>query len=1120
MSFELPDLIDLEKTRQLLENFSKMVGIPAAIIDLEGKILVTSPWQRICTDFHLQNETTCRRCIESDTVLANNLPAGKTFSLFKCLNGLTVAASPITIEGKHLANAFVTQFFTQNPDLDFFRRQAAEFGFDRSAYLDALDQVPTVSKESLPSILSFLTSFAEMIGSLGLKQLSQLEGERELRNTHREIENQSRQLWSAKEELQLKNEALASVEEELRAQNDELQLQNEELSAIEEELRTQNEELNQANERIEFLARFPAENPNPVLRIGTDGGILYSNKAGSALLAVWKSQSHSPELLQVMVNNALKRGLPQSHDIEVFDQVFSLSVVPVLEAGYVNIYGRDITKRNRAETQKGLMVDILQAMNSAGDLHSQLADSLALIRNATGFDAVGLRLGLGDDYPYYEQTGFSEVFLKEETFLCARCGDGGIIRDADGRAELECTCGLVLSGRTDPAMPCFTEGGSFWTNVSSELLALPRESDPRTNPRNRCIHTGYQSVGLFPLRAGQEIIGLLQLNDFRQGRFTPESIRFYEGLAQNIGLAIQRATAQEALRKSEAQFKLLSEITGNLLQSDNPRDIVDDLCRNVMNYLDCQTFFNFLVEEAVGRLRLNSYAGIPDEEAKKIEWLDFGVAVSGCTASNGERIVAEDIFNTPDLKTDLVKSYGIQAYACHPLKVADRVIGTLSFGTKTRPNFSPGELAVMKTVADQVAVAMDRIRLLEGLRKSRDELELGVRERTAALLSATEALREQSRQVDAFFSHSMGPLVFLDRDLNFIRVNDAYAKACGLSPEQFIGRNHFEMYPSEELENEFRAVVNTKKPYLVFGRPFSFPDHPEWGLTYWDLKVEPILDSHGNVDFLVFSLDDVTEKKKAEVAIQESERELRAYAGRLELVNQELREFAFIASHDLQEPLRKIQTFGSMLRTRCGAGLDEKGRDYLVRMESAATRMRRLIHDLLEFSRVTARPAPYKPVNLKETVNEIIQVFEHRFPKEGANIEISDLPVIVADESQMKQLFQNLIGNALKYKKAGHPLDIKIYSRNRDKNICQVFVEDSGIGFDEQFVEKIFVPFQRLHGKGEYEGTGIGLAICRKIVERHGGAITARSEPGSGSTFIITLPARTSKGGRLRKGIA
>ena len=216
---------------------------------------------------------------------------------------------------------------------------------------------------------------------------------------------------------------------------------------------------------------------------------------------------------------------------------------------------QDITERKAAEANQALLTNILQALNRGDDQHALIGEILRLIRDATGFDAVGLRLRQGEDCPYFEHDGFTEEFLREENFLCERRGDGAILRDAEGRVVLECTCGLVLSGQTDPSMSCFTAGGSFWTNVSTELLALPRQADPRINPRNRCIHAGYQSVGLFPVRAGEEIIGLLQLNDRREGRFTPELIAFYEALAQNIGLALQRMAAEVAVRQKEAELR-------------------------------------------------------------------------------------------------------------------------------------------------------------------------------------------------------------------------------------------------------------------------------------------------------------------------------------------------------------------------------------------------------------------------------------------------------------------------------------------------------------------------------------------------------------------------------------
>jgi|GEM_PF-381208 len=195
----------------------------------------------------------------------------------------------------------------------------------------------------------------------------------------------------------------------------------------------------------------------------------------------------------------------------------------------------------------------------------------------------------------------------------------------------------------------------------------------------------------------------------------------------------ERKRAEGALRDGEARFRLLSKTAGRLLATNDPRETADELCREVMAYLDCQTFFIFLVDEAAGRLHLNTCAGIPDEMVQKIEWLDYEGTVSGCAARDGERIIAENIGDTPDPRTERVASFGIRAYACHPLIAHDRVIGTLSFGTRTRSLFQPEELALMKTVADQVATAMDRRRILHELRRSRDILEMRVQERTVEL---------------------------------------------------------------------------------------------------------------------------------------------------------------------------------------------------------------------------------------------------------------------------------------------------------------------------------------------------------------------------------------------------
>ncbi len=230
--------------------------------------------------------------------------------------------------------------------------------------------------------------------------------------------------------------------------------------------------------------------------------------------------------------------------------------------------------------------------------------------------------------------------------------------------------------------------------------------------------------------------------------------------------------------------------------------------------------------------------------------------------------------------------------------------------------------------------------------------------------------------------------------------------------------------------------------------------------------------------------------------------------------NQELQQFAFVASHDLQEPLRKIKTFGDRLKATCGDVLTPQGQDYLARMQNAASRMQILIEDLLTLSRVTTRGKPFILVNLVEITQEVLSDLETRIQQTGGRVEVGNLPTINADPIQIRQLLQNLIGNALKFHRQEVAPIVKIYSQDcksqsdplATMEFCQVIVSDNGIGFDEKYCDRIFNVFQRLHGRSEYEGTGIGLAICSKIVERHHGTIKAKSKPGKGATFTVTLP--------------
>lgn len=273
------------------------------------------------------------------------------------------------------------------------------------------------------------------------------------------------------------------------------------------------------------------------------------------------------------------------------------------------------------------------------------------------------------------------------------------------------------------------------------------------------------------------------------------------------------------------------------------------------------------------------------------------------------------------------------------------------------------------------------------------------------------------------------------------------------------------------------------------------------GSLYWvNTTIVPFMDADGKPEQYVAVRYEITERKLAE-------EQLKIYSKKLEISNQELQDFASVAAHDLQEPLRKIQTFSDRVKLKAKDSISPEAYDYLDRVQASAKRMQILINDLLTYSRVTTKANPFSQVSLNKIVNQVKSDLEVRIEQTAGTVNISNLPDIDADPTQMHQLFQNLISNALKFHKPDCPPIVTI-SANVNETLCEIKIADNGIGFEQKYADRIFTIFQRLHGRHEYEGTGIGLAVCRKIIDRHGGRIAAQSELGSGSTFIISLPIK------------
>lgn len=350
------------------------------------------------------------------------------------------------------------------------------------------------------------------------------------------------------------------------------------------------------------------------------------------------------------------------------------------------------------------------------------------------------------------------------------------------------------------------------------------------------------------------------------------------------------------------------------------------------------------------------------------------------------------------------------------------------------------------------------------------------------------------------------PLLVLDRELHAVMANAAFYRAFGLRPPKVltlplsaIGEG---AWSSEPLVERATRLLSDGRPFKDFELEAEFAGI---GRLMLQINGDLIPMSSDRGVLVLLAMEDVTLRRQAERAAAQA-------ASELARSNAALEQFASVASHDLQEPLRKIIAFSGLLVDDCGSQLDDKARDYLNRITNAAGRMQGLINDVLQFSRLKQlRPIP-KNVDLRQTVSEALIDLEDRMQATGASVDVAALPSVMGDPTQLRLVFQNLLGNALKFGRAGVPPQIRVTAGGLlpARDMVDIVVEDNGIGFEGKYSEQIFSPFQRLHSRKAYEGTGMGLAIVKEIVCAHGGSIAVTSTPGEGSRFVVTLPSAAS----------
>ena len=660
-SLELVDLIDVPEIQALMNRFYDLVRIPMGIIDLKGQLLVGVGWQDICTKFHRVHPQTCQHCQQSDLELTADIPQGQ-WKLYKCKNNMWDMATPIMVGDQHVGNLFTGQFFFDDEPVDreFFRTQARQYGFNEQQYLAALDAAPRLSRQTIENGMAFFMKLAHMISLLSYSNIKL-----------------ARLLAENQRQKDLLTVQLAVLQSAANA-------------IVITDPRGNIQWVNAAFSRLTGYSAAEAIGHNPrVLKSGQHDEAFYRSIWETVLAGnVWHGE----------LVNRRKDGTLYTEEMTITP----VGAAPGQISHFVAIK-QDVTLRIRREKELHRLNRTLRALSNSGQ---------AMIRATSEADYLqeACRIIVHDCGHVMVWIGFAQQDAAQTVLPVAQAGfDEGYLQ------SLRITWADTPRGQGPTGMAIRT----------GEPCGCPdMQSDPTFGPwRDEAIKRGYASSVALPLLAEGKAFGALTLYSTQTHAFSRDEIELLQELAADVAHGITairlreaRAKSDQLLRQSLRRVELLVNTAEQLLRARQPQAVVQALCEQTMQQIDCHAFFNFLVDKESDRLHLNACSGIPPEEVRRIEWLDYGAAVCGCAARDGCRIVCENIPASTDPRIVLVRGYGIKAYACHPLLGPEgEVLGTLSFGTRTRETFSASDLALMKAVADQVATAMVRLRSEEAL---------------------------------------------------------------------------------------------------------------------------------------------------------------------------------------------------------------------------------------------------------------------------------------------------------------------------------------------------------------------------------------------------------------------
>ncbi len=726
-----------------------------------------------------------------------------------------------------------------------------------------------------------------------------------------------------------------------------------------------------------------------------------------------------------------------------------------------------------AQGSQLLAVRILTLLNRQIGGKEAIREILGMVKQFTGFEAVAIRLRDGDDFPYFVTNGFPDDFVEAENSLCVRTEAGEIVRDAAGKPVLECMCGNILCGRTNPAFSFFTEGGSFWSSHTTELLATTTEADRQARTRNRCNSVGYESVALIPLRSDRETIGLLQLNDSRKDCFTRDMITFFEGLGASIGIVLAQTNTREALRRAneELEARVRERTYALLAATERLRVEIADHKRALTELKQEKSFSDALIDSLPGIFHCF------DEQGRALRWNRRLEQLLGYSA--------EEVSTMHPL--DLIQED-------HRNAAKESIQAILEKGEDSL------ELSLVTKDGKPVPL------LLSGRRIHRDQqyYVLGTGTDITERKKIEEALSASEKKYRTLFDQSRDGVYRVAEDGEITDANQAFLELFGYTEEEMIGRDIRTLYANPADRSRF--VVEIEKTGFV--RDYEVRFRKKDGKDI-DCLVTSTLrhEEDGAISGYQGIIRDVSERKRLEQQLRQAQK--------MEAVGT----LAGGIAHDFNNVLTVVLGYSELLLANKELGT--ANHEDLQKVADAAERGATLVRRLLTFSR-KAETNP-RPVDLNSQVRQVREMLTRTIPKmiDVDLVLAEDLPAINADPTQLDQILMNLAVNARDAMPGGGTLTIETAPAILDEEYAGTHpesktgehvlltVSDTGQGMDKETLERIFEPFFTTKKAGQ--GTGLGLAMAYGIVQQHHGRIMCFSEPGRGTTFKIYFPKLTGE---------